>query len=385
MKYSNDVVLNKLKHFTGQIPRTVIPNFIDQKYRRTTHREKLNQPPGTLVKPAKEKEGDETSVQVFRYNENNVEEQTENIDLNYIAAKISTDTTTWINIHGLTDVELIKDIGKIFNLDKLVLEDLLELDQRPKVQEFEDYLFFTLKSIRLQDDDQIMMEQMSFVLGDGFVISFQEKKADIFEHIRDRIRTHKALIRSRKEDYLLYVMLDSIVDHYIILSEDLEDRMENLQNVLTKNPGNTSLVEIEDLKRIFIKLKRSIWPVRDAAGFLDKGGNGRISASVLIFYHDLYDLIQTVLDSIDSNRQIMDGLTNIYLSSLSNKMNETMKILTVISAIFIPLTFIAGVYGMNFEYMPELQLEHGYFYTWGIMIVVSLGLVYFFKRRGWFS
>jgi len=378
-------MLSRLRRLTNSIPAYRVPTLVDSKSRKAKHRDKLDKPPGTLTMPTDTREKEAVSIQWFRFNDSEVSERCDDFTIAEVRNGVGNNYTTWLNIHGLTDVKLIEEIGDQFGLDKLVLEDLLELDQRPKVEEYENYLFFTLKSIRLKSDDTVLVEQMSFVLGNGFVISFQEKTADIFEHIRVRLRTSKALIRSRHEDYLLYVMLDSIVDHYIILSEDLEDRMEELQAVVTKNPGEISLVEIEELKSIFIKLKRSIWPVRDAVGFLDKGGSGRIKANVSMFYHDLYDLIQTVIESIESNRQIMDGLTNIYLSSLSNKMNETMKILTVISAIFIPLTFIVGVYGMNFRYMPELEYNSGYFIVWGIMVLIAFSLILFFKKRGWFD
>lgn len=379
-------MISRFKNISKYIAADRLPTLKIDRKGKQTHKAKLDKPPGTLVAPVQDEQNNEPiHMQWFRYDAKSFTERKDDFSIDDVANGITTDTTTWLNIHGLTDVSLIEKIGKTFGLDKLVLEDLLELDQRPKVQEYENYLFFTLKSIRLTEKDDILVEQMSFVLGDNFVISFQEKIADIFEHIRERIRTPNALIKTRKEEYLLYVMIDSIVDHYIILSEDLEDRMEEMQIIVTKNPNAITLADVEELKSIFIKLKRAIWPVRDAVGFLDKGGSGRIGNDVITFYHDLHDLVQTVIDSIDSNRQIMDGVTNIYLSSVSNKMNETMKILTVISSIFIPLTFIAGVYGMNFEYMPELQWDFGYAFTWVIMILITLGLIYFFKRRGWFD
>jgi magnesium transporter len=379
-------VISRFKNISKYIAADRLPALKIDRKAKQTHKAKLDKPPGTLIAPVQDEQNNEPiHMQWFRYDAKSFSERKDDFSIEDVANGITNDTTTWLNIHGLTDVSLIEQIGKTFGLDKLVLEDLLELDQRPKVQEYENYLFFTLKSIRLTEKDDILVEQMSFVLGDNFVISFQEKIADIFEHIRERLRTPNALIKTRKEEYLLYVMIDSIVDHYIILSEDLEDRMEEMQIIVTKNPNAITLADVEELKGIFIKLKRAIWPVRDAVGFLDKGGSGRIGQDVITFYHDLHDLVQTVIDSIDSNRQIMDGVTNIYLSSVSNKMNETMKILTVISSIFIPLTFIAGVYGMNFNNMPELHWEYGYAFTWVVMIIITLGLIYFFKRRGWFD
>ncbi|GAB5466361.1 MAG: magnesium/cobalt transporter CorA [Candidatus Kapaibacteriales bacterium] len=379
-------MLSQLKKLRGYIPVVKIPVLETEKEKKRRHREKLDKPPGTLSTPSQESESTEpVKKQLIIFSEDTFSETNEGFSISDVKASSVDENVTWLNIHGLTDLKLIEEIGSLFKLEKLVLEDMLELDQRPKVEEYENYIFFTLKSIRLDENDRVLIEHMSFVLGKGYVISLQEKSADIFEHIRGRLRTPNAIIRTRQEDYLLYLMLDSIVDHYIILLEDLEDRIEDMQRVITATPEKITLAQIEDLKRIFIKLKRSIWPVRDAVAFMTKTSSDKIHDNIKMFYSDLYDLTMTVMDSIESNRQILDGLTNIYLSSQSNRMNEIMKVLTVISAIFVPLTFIAGVYGMNFQYMPELDEPYGYFATWAVMILTTLGLLVFFKKRGWFD
>ncbi len=293
-------------------------------------------------------------------------------------------TITWINVDGLRQVSVIDQIGKHFGLHPLVLEDIVHTGQRPKMEDFGQYIFLVLKMLSYDDrEKEIVIEQVSLILGAGFVISFQEKIGDIFEPVRKRLREQKGRIRKEGADYLVYSLVDMIVDNYFAILEKLGDRIEDLEDVLIARPGSRSLQAIQVVKRELLLLKKSIWPLREEISGLERGESPLISESTGIYFRDVYAHTIQVIDTVETYRDMASGMVDTYLSSLSNRMNEVMKVLTVIATIFIPLTFITGIYGMNFQYMPELRWRWGYPAVLGLMLLVVLGMLFYFRRKKW--
>jgi len=266
-------------------------------------------------------------------------------------------TVTWINVDGIHDISLIEQIGKHFDMHSLVIEDIVNTAQRPKYEDFGHYILVVLKMLYYDDDEcQTNSEQVSLMIGTNFVISFQEKEGDVFNAIRDRIRNAKGRIRKMGADYLAYALIDAIVDHYFIILEKFGEKIEGLEEGLVTNPTPETLQATHELKREMIFLRKSVWPLREVISGLQRAGSSLIQKSTGIFLRDVYDHTIQVIDTVETFRDMVSGMLDIYLSSISNKMNEVMKVLTIIATIFIPLTFIAGVYGMNFRHMPELGL-----------------------------
>ncbi|WP_348797244.1 magnesium/cobalt transporter CorA [Flavobacterium adhaerens] len=295
----------------------------------------------------------------------------------------------WLNIHGLNDIDLIKKVGDRFNIDDFLLADILNTTKRTKLEERLEILFFNIKSILPSgDSDDIRVEQISFVLKEGILISFQEKRSDFFTHIRERLRLHGGIVRSRKVDYLLYLLLDAVIENFYITIENEENKIEQLIN-MTKNGADPIILErIENHRDNFNFLKRSIIPLRDSLYDLksikdDDMFNG-VENNTFSFFSRLHQKCLELLEQIDSDMSSLESASNFYFSEQSRKMNEIMKTLTIISVIFIPLTFIVGVYGMNFENMPELRMINGYFIVIGIMFLIVIGMVIYFKKRRWF-
>ena len=292
---------------------------------------------------------------------------------------------TWLDIDGVHQAEVLESVGNYANLHPLVLEDIHNTYQRPKVEDYDDYLYIVLKMISWDSDsNEAQAEQVSLILGKSYVISFKEDPGDIFDPIRQRLREGKGRIRKLGADYLAYSLLDQVVDHYFIVLENLGERVEDLEEELVTNPDKSTLQTIYHLKRELIYLRKSVWPLREAISSLERGESPLFQPETLIYLRDVYDHTIQVIDTIETFRDMVSGMLDIYLSSVSNRMNEVMKVLTIIATIFIPLTFITGVYGMNFNYMPELQWRWGYFSIWGVMIVIVIGMVVYFKRKGWF-
>ena len=295
-----------------------------------------------------------------------------------------TPTITWINIDGLHEVGIIEKIGKHFSIHPLILEDILHTGQRPKMEDFEDHIFLVVKMFYYDEkDNEIKMEQVSLLLGSNFVISFQEREGDIFNSIRERIRNHKGRIRRMKADYLGYALLDTIVDNYFIILEKIGEDIENMEEELVTRPTPETLQTIHNLKRELIVLRKSIWPLREVVNSLERGESPLINEATGVYLRDVYDHTIQVIDTIETFRDMVSGMLDIYLSSISNKMNEVMKVLTIIATIFIPLTFVAGLYGMNFEFMPELKWHWGYFAALLVMAVVAVLMVFYFRRKRW--
>jgi len=299
-------------------------------------------------------------------------------------------TITWINIDGLHDTDIISRIGNYFDIHHLFLEDIVNTSQRPKFEESDKYIFVVLKMLYFDDkEDEIKAEQVSIILGLNCVISFQEKEGDVFNPIRERIRNNKGRIRKSSANYLAYVLLDAVVDNYFTILEKMGEKIESMEDELVAHPTPKNLQIIQNLKRDMIFLRKSVWPLREIISGLQRTESNLIQDSTTIYMRDLYDHTIQVMDTIESLRDIVSGMLDIYMSSISNKMNEVMKVLTIIATIFIPITFVAGIYGMNFDSsisklnMPELKWPFGYIFAWGIMIVIAIGMVTYFRKKRW--
>lgn len=290
----------------------------------------------------------------------------------------------WVNIEGLHDVSIIEKIGKEFKLHPLMLEDILNVSGRPKTDDYEDYILVTLKMLYYNNDKkEIVTEQVSFVLINNYIFSFQEFEGDVFNQVRERIEAAKGNIRKQGADYLLYALIDAIVDSYFFILEQIGDISEDIEHKLMEEPGKEVLQSIYSLKREMIYLSSSIWPLREVVGNLTRTDSTLIKENTSLYLRDVYDHIVQVIDIIESYRDIMTGMLDTYLSSISNKTNDVMKILTIFSAIFIPLTFLAGIYGMNFEYFPELRLPWAYPVFWGVTIAIIVIMLSYFRRKKW--
>lgn len=293
-------------------------------------------------------------------------------------------TVTWVNVDGVYNLEVIEKLGTYFNIHPLVLEDIANTGQRPKMEDFEDYIFVVLKMLYYNEkENEINAEQVSMVLGTNFVISFQEKEGDVFNPIRERIRNAKGRIRKMRADYLAYSLLDAIVDNYFAILEKIGEKVEEIEEELITNPSPGTLQTIHNLKRDSIFLRKSVWPLREVISGLERAETSLIHKSTGIFLRDVYDHTIQVIDTIETLRDMISGMLDIYLSSISNKMNEVMKVLTIIATIFIPITFVAGIYGMNFKYMPELQWRWGYALVWLVISAAAISMLFYFRRKKW--
>ena len=299
---------------------------------------------------------------------------------------LRTDSVSWVDIQGLGSEKILKQIGRVFTLHPLLLEDVVNVPQRPKVDDYNDQLMIIAQMVLPKsNDDGFESEQVGFVLGKNYLLTFQEHSADSFEAVRERIRANKGRIRRFGADYLAYVLMDAVIDGYFPILEDYGERIEALEDQVVLSPTRRTLEEIYEVRRQLLALRRAIWPLRNVTNTLLRGGSRLIGQDTQIYLRDCYDHIIQLLDIIETYRELASSLMDVYMSAMSNKMNEVVNLLTVISTIFIPLTFIVGVYGMNFEYMPELDWKWGYFVCWGVMIAIAASLIYFFWRRGWFD
>ena len=339
-------------------------------------------PPGTLVHVG-DKKAESVKITVIDYDESSFEQKDiTNIEECYPFK--NKPTVSWINVDGIHEVEIIEKIGKNYGIHPLLLEDVLNTEQRPKIEDFDDYLFLVLKMLSFDEERRgVNTEQVSLILGPNYVISFQEREGDVFNAVRDRIRNAKGRIRRMGADYLAYALLDSIVDSYFLILERIGDRIEGLEEDLISNPGEKTLQTIHHLKREMIFLRRSIWPLREVISGISRKESNLIKESTEIFLRDVYDHTIQVIDTIESFRDTVSGMLDIYLSSLSNRMNEVMKVLTIFASIFIPLTFVAGIYGMNFSNMPELGWKWGYFGALAIMAGIGISMLFYFKKKHW--
>jgi magnesium transporter len=349
-------------------------------FRRASN--KVGLPPGTLVHIG-EKRTEKVRITVIDYDESQFKEQGVGTIEKCFSFK-DTPTVTWINIDGIHEVEVIEKLGKHFGIHPLVLEDIVNTGQQPKMEDLEGYVFVILKMLSYDEETkEIKPEQVSLILGSNFVITFQEREGDLFNPIRDRLRKAKGRLRRMKADYLAYSLLDTIVDHYFVVLEKLGEWIEGLEEELVTNPTPGTLQTIHTLKRELIFLRRSVWPLREAVNSLERGESPLIHESTGIYLRDVYDHTIQVIDTIETFRDMVSGMLDVYLSSLSNRMNEVMKVLTIIATIFIPLTFVAGIYGMNFKYIPELEWHWGYAGALLLMGLIAFVMVLYFRRKRW--
>lgn len=337
-------------------------------------------PPGTLTFVGEQKL-DQALIHLIQYHEE-IEVEKDIQDINESQKYLSNSTVTWIDICGVHDVSLIKKIGELFSIHPLVQEDILHMLQRPKMEEIESYIFFVLKMFYFEDQN-IVEEQISMILGDNYVITFQEKPGDIFDPLRERIRSGKFKITKAHSDYLAYSIIDAIVDNYFVILEDFGEKIELVEDALLMNSTHKIAQEIHTLKRKILLLRRSVWPLRELINKMNNSESTLIKKTTKIYLRDIYDHTIQVIDTIENYRDILYGMLDTYLSSINIGMNEIMKTLTIIATIFIPLTFITGIYGMNFEFMPELKWALGYFIVLGFMIFLSGIMLLFFKRKKW--
>ena len=295
-------------------------------------------------------------------------------------------TVTWIQIEGLSDTETIKEIGKLFNIHTLWLEDVLNTDHRTKAEELDDFTFMILKAVEKDPNDKskFYFDQISLFLGDNFVISFQDRSSDIFDSVKNRIKNAKGKIRKSKADYLFYTLVDAVVDSYFAIVERLGKETEKLESMITHDRSENLPSRVSHLKNNLLMLRKAARPLKFSLRLLCRSKSGEFDKKTKMFLKDVYDHAVDISETIENYRDILSGLLEIYKSSTNQKLNEIMKVLTMISTIFIPLTFIVGIYGMNFRYMPELEWKAGYFTVWAVMIIITLGMIYFFKKKKWF-
>ncbi len=343
---------------------------------------KYGLPPGTVVHVG-EKKIDRVKIRVIDFDEKNLSEfETESIEecLPYR----DSDTITWINIDGVHDTDIIKKIGTRYILHPLVLEDIVHTNQRPKLDDYEDILYIVIKQLFYDRSGQSLdAEQVSLVLGQNFVLSFQEKPGDVFEPVRERLRNNLGRIRKSGADYLAYALLDNLIDSYFIILEEIGESIEEIEDAIFRNAAPEDLRLIHGHRRNLILLRRSLWPLRDVIVQMKSGTSKLVGKSTGPYLRDLMDHTVQVVETLELFRDMLTGMIDLNMSFSSNRMNDIMKVLTLIATIFIPLTFIAGIYGMNFENMPELHLEWGYYATLGAMVVIGALMVWYFKSRKW--
>ena len=344
---------------------------------------KTGLPPGSLIHIG-DKRSEKLKITVFDYDEGQVQEKELQTIQECFVFK-DKPTVTWVDVDHIDDVKMVEGLGECYGLHPLVLEDIMNTDQRPKIEDYGEYTFIVLKMLHYQErSGQIESEQISLILGQNFVFSFQEgKTGDVFGPIRDRIRNGKGRVRKMGADYLVYSLIDAIVDNYFVILEKLGERVEFLEEELVAQPTPSTLKEIHSLKREMIFLRKAVWPLREVIGVLERGESPLIQETTRIYLRDVYDHTIQVIDTIETIRDMVSGMLDIYLSSISNRLNAVMKVLTIIATVFMPLTFLAGLYGMNFKHMPELEWPWGYPMVLMIMLAVGSSMLIYFKKKKW--
>jgi magnesium transporter len=341
---------------------------------------KTGLPPGSLIHIG-EKHADKAKITRCVYDETHFQER----EIQTLEGSLPSEEgiVTWIHIDGLHEIHLLEAMGVSFSLHPLTLEDILNTEQRPKSEDHGDYLYIVLRLFHEDAGGVLVPEQVSIVLGQNWLISLQEKEGKLFDPIRERLRNEKGRLRKAGADYLAHALLDALVDSYFAILDRFGEKIEKLEDALIGRPSPQTLRAIQTLKREIILLRKSVWPLREMLGGLGRSDSTLIREQSVIYFRDIYDHAVQVIDTIETYRDMLSGMLDIYLSSISNRMNEIMKVLTIIATVFMPLTFLAGVYGMNFNYMPELEWRWGYFALWGVMIVIALFMLIAFRRKKW--
>ncbi len=340
-------------------------------------------PPGRAVFIGRQKV-DSTTIDVMSYDADSFTEEKE-CSLERALALSDTPKITWINITGIHDTDLIDSIGERFGLHPLTCEDIVNTDQRPKLEEFPGYMFIVLKMMTYHEGRRdIDVEHVSLLLGKGWVLSFQERPGDVFDPVRERLRSSVGRIRKHGADYLTYALMDMVVDNYFVAIEGIGEYIETIDEEIMADPSPSHMNEIHRLKRCMLTLRKAVWPLREEIGSMEKNQSELIAEDTGTFLRNLYDHTIQVIDMVETHRDLLAGMHDTYLTRVSNRMNDIMKVLTIIATIFIPLTFIAGVYGMNFRHMPELSEPWAYPAVLLLMLLVAALMVWFFKRKKWF-
>ena len=341
---------------------------------------KTGLPPGTLVHIG-DKKSEQVRISVFHYTATSCEER--QVDQPELFAPPADESVIWVNVGGVHKTEVLESFGKQFALHPLLLEDIANTDQRPKLDDYETYFFLVMKMLTLSERQDVLVEQVSLVLGRNFVLSFQENGTDVFQPVRDRLRGGKGRLRQSGADYLAYTLVDAIVDQYFAVLESVGEKIEALQQVVVADPKPDTLRDIHALKRQLLFLRRAVWPLRDVMNNLSRSDCPFLQHHTKVFFRDVYDHVIQIVDTIETLREMVSASLDIYLSSVSYRLNAVMRVLTVITTIFMPLSFIASIYGMNFEHMPELRSEWGYPVVLGVMAVVGLGMLMVFRNKRW--
>jgi len=343
---------------------------------------KTGLPPGSLVHIGNES-NKTVQISVIGYSPEGVEERHFQQIEQYLQNPCDS-AVVWVNVEGVHDVELIRQLGEKHSFHPLVLEDIVNTVQRPKIEDYGDYLFIVLKMLHPTGDGNFSSEQLSIILGPDYLFTFQEGiTGDSFGSVRDRIRNGKGKIRSMGTDYLAYSLIDAIVDGYFSILEGFGERIVDVEEELALTPDLKALHQINALKKEIIFLRKTVWPLREAISFLERGDSPLLNDTTRLYFRDVYDHTVQVIDTVETYRDLLSGMLDLYLSSISNRTNEVMKFLTVIGTIFMPLTFLAGVYGMNFKHLPELEWRYGYFWLWGFMLLLSLCMILYFRKKRW--
>jgi magnesium transporter len=342
---------------------------------------KTGLPPGSLIHIG-QRHTEKAKVTLCEYDESHFQER-EISTLEGMHPAPSGEAVTWIHVDGLQEIGLLEQMGGIFCLHPLTLEDILNTEQRPKSEDHGDYLYIVLRLFHEGADGALTPEQVSIVLGPNWLISLQEKEGKLIAPVRERLRNEKGRMRKAGVDYLAHALLDAIVDSYFVILDKFGEKIETLEDALIGRPSPETLRAIQALKREIILLRKSVWPLREMLSGLGRSDSPLIREQSIIYFRDIYDHAVQVIDTIETYRDMLSGMLDIYLSSISNRMNEIMKVLTIIATIFMPLTFLAGVYGMNFKYMPELEWHLGYFALWSVMIIIATFMLIYFRRKKW--
>jgi magnesium transporter len=344
--------------------------------------QKAGMPPGSLVYLGK-KEHLPAKITVMQYRgadcvENEYDAFSQCLPLDH------REGVTWINVNGISQVENLEQVGSCFNIHPLVLEDILDIEQRPKIEDYEDYLYIVLRNLsHTPEVEEVETEPISLILGPHYVISFHEGNGDLFAPIRERLLRGKGRIRKMGADYLAYAIIDLIVDNYFVALETFSDKVEFLEDEVVTRPNPQTLREVHRFKNDMIMLRKSLWPLREVIAQLERRESALISDQLSIYLKDVYDHTIIAIEEVETYRDILSGMLDIYLSSMSNRLNEVMKMLTIIATIFMPLSFIASLYGMNFKNMPELQWQYGYYVAVAFMGLIAGSMLWYFRRKHW--
>ncbi len=342
---------------------------------------KVGAPPGTLLHVG-ESHSESTTLRLITYNEQSFQD-IHLAQVSDLQAQNPPHHIRWLNVEGVHDAAVVQAVGELFALHPLVMEDILNTDQRPKIENHEDYLYVVLKVLNFDETlSQARVEQLSVIIGEGFVLSFQEGMEDMFAGVRNRLNAGRR-IRSLRSDYLAYALIDTIVDNYFVLLEQFGDKVEQLEEELLSAPSTATQATIHHYKREMLLLRKAVWPLREVLTSLTRDESPLITPDTRLYLRDVYDHSVHIMDTIDTIRDLLAGMLDLYASSVSNRMNEIMKVLTIFASIFMPLTFIAGVYGMNFHYMPELTVPWAYPVVMGVMLTIGVGLAVYFRWKKW--